>query len=172
MIDTTTPPPQPDLWSCIRRDFLAGDTAAVLAERYAVFERTIRRHAAMHGWRRSDSASNENLVRSMRRRTIDDVVDEHPSLAPLAEINAEDMADLLLHPDPRYLRQFAFKRAAEEAVLDRPAGCLAWMRVVEAMNRSGDLLTREDWHFSPADRIRAMFIGADREASDDDLAAP
>lgn len=167
MTDTANTSPELDLWSCIRRDFLAGEPASSLAERYAVTERTIRRQAAMHGWRRCDRVpSDDDVIRTMRRRSLDDVVTEYPSLAPLVELNTEDMAELLLHPDPKYLRHFAFRRAAEEAVLDHPARCLAWMRVVEAMNRSGDRITREDKHFSPADRIRAMFIEANPGWSD------
>jgi hypothetical protein len=156
MTDTADSSPQPDLWSCIRRDFLAGETATLLAERHAVSERTIRRHAAMHGWRRRDEARGGHF----RLRTLEDVLEDQPSLIPLDDVNVEDKAQLLLHPTPDYLRHFAFKRAAEEAAVYRPVNCLAWMRVVAALERSGDRLSREEAHFSLADRIRAAFVKA------------
>lgn len=158
--DPLDAPAQPDLWSCIRRDFLAGEPASLLAERYAISERTIRRRAAIHGWRRRDRDSDAGSTAGLRARSIDEVIADHPTLKPIAEINTEDMANLLLTPDPHLLRRFAFKRAAEEAAQDRPAGCLAWMRIVQAMDRSGERITREDWHFSTADRIRASFLEA------------
>ena len=47
----------PDVWTAVRADYLAGVSAPVLAERYTVSERSVRRRAAAEGWRREDAGA-------------------------------------------------------------------------------------------------------------------
>lgn len=166
-----------DLWGRIRRDYLAGASAAVVSERYGVSQRTIQRRASAQGWRRCDRNVDEEIdpawpVPPPRgvyspRRTMADVLDHNPSLEGVCRVNSVDLDELLLRPDPETLRHFAFKRAAESAVMGRPAEALSWMRLVGAVERSGDRIESEESRFSRADRMRAAFIGAiDRHLDD------
>lgn len=185
--DPESPEAEPslDLWGRVRRDYLAGASAAVVGERYGVSQRTIQRRASAQGWRRCDRAAGEEIdpdwpMPAPRgvyspRRSMDDVLAQHPSLKGVTRVNAMDLDDLLLRPDPETLRHFAFKRAAEAAAMGRPAEALSWMRLVGAVDRSGDRIESEEARFSRADRMRAAFIGAiDRHMDDleDEGASP
>lgn len=175
--NTTNAPPQPDLWTLVKRDYLAGDTAQVLSERYGISVRTLRRVSADQKWRRRDRTwpggihdgwpgEIEPHVYGPRRTRLD-VARNFPELDHVEQVNAQDADQLLLTPDPGFLRHFAFKRAAESAAMDRPTQCLAWMRVVASLDRSGDRIEQEDWGFSTADRLRAAFVHSVNKATAD-----
>ena len=57
--DPENPAPHADLWTRARADFLAGESAPVVAERYGLSVRSLRRRAAAEGWRRSDRMAPE-----------------------------------------------------------------------------------------------------------------
>ena len=177
MTDTTNAPPQADLWTLVKRDYLAGDTADILSERYGVSVRTLRRVSAEQKWRRRDRTwpggihdgwpgEIETHVYGPRRTRLD-VARNFPELDQVERVNAQDADQLLLTPNPGFLRHFAFKRAPESAALDRPTQCLAWMRVVTSLDRSGDRIEQEDWGFSTADRLRAAFVHSINRATAD-----
>ena len=144
-----SPPPTSDIWLRIRGDYLAGVSAPVLAERYGVSLRTLRRQAARLGWRRKDDV--------LERR--------HAAAIGLGEEMSEVMEDmgaeefsLLFEPRPHVLRRFAFRKASEEAAMDRPQQSLAWIRVAERMDRCGERIEAEGELFRDIDHLRAAYL--------------
>lgn len=145
-----------DVWSAIRRDYCAGDSTVVLAERYDLADRSIRRRAALENWRRDAD------VEALRPHPRDHRAQEalvYPALARIEDLNREDLHDLLFMPDVTELARFAFRRAAESAALDGPAQTSAWLRVARLATdlraQRGDLTTPG---YTQADYIRAEMM--------------
>lgn len=177
---TQTPPPPPplppppaerprlsdDVWLQIADDYRAGDSTPVLAERYGVADRSVRRRAALEHWRRdADVAALRHHPRD--RRAADHAV--YPALATIEDLNGEDLHDLLFMPDIDDLCRFAFRRAAECAALDGPAQTAAWLRVARLSTALG--AHREDLQsrYRRADYARAeMMHERPRPAAADD----
>lgn len=131
-----------DVWSAIRRDYCAGDSTLLLAERYDLADRSIRRRAALENWQRT--ADVEALRPHPRdHRGQEELV--YPALAEIDDLNRQDLHDLLFTPDITELSRFAFRRAAECAALDGPVQTAAWLRVARLATdlraRRGDLTT-------------------------------
>lgn len=164
------PDPQPhpaplDVWALARRDYLAGDTAPIVAERYGLSERTLQRRAAGEKWRRSDvkappfacqSASLNRMVRHFK-----ELVDS-PHMQPVHTARQTAKIELLMAPDSIALRLFAFRQAAECAAMDLPGQAIQWMRLVQQLDRSGDRVDREDATFPEADHLRATYKELER----------
>lgn len=79
-------------------------------------------------------------------------------MADVEQAAFTDRFNLLVQPDQKSLRRFAFEQAAEAAALSRPAESLVWMRLVQALERTGDRIEREAPGFRDPDYIRAAFF--------------
>lgn len=143
------PPRSAETWNQIRVDFMAGVSGPVLAERYGVPLRTLRHRAATEGWRRQDDDPQ-------RRR--DAAVEADPELAEVLEDQGLDQFRLLFEPQPDVLRRFAFRKASEEAAMDRPQQSLVWLRVAERLERCGDRIDAEAPLFRDIDHLRAAYL--------------
>ncbi|WP_309628650.1 hypothetical protein [Brevundimonas sp.] len=160
------PPRSAETWNQIRADFMAGVSGPVLVERYGVPLRTLRHRAAVEGWRRQDHDPH-------RRRAA--VLEAEPELAEVLEEEGLDQFRLLFEPQPDVLRRFAFRKASEEAAMDRPQQSLVWLRVAERLERCGDRIDAEAPLFRDIDHLRAAYLrrvsdrpGASQQAPDPD----
>jgi hypothetical protein len=150
-----------DLWVHVRRDYQAGEPAALVAERYRISVRSLRRRAAAAGWRRCDRdigpmADMPAWTRDGQDRQA--ALQARPELAAMVTANENDLFDLLVDPAPVELRRYAFNQACEAAALRRPAEAVAWMRLVQLAQRTGAGLDDESQPFREADHIRAAFL--------------
>lgn len=169
MTDTPIPTERPrlsdDVWHLIADDYRAGESTPVLAERYGVTDRSVRRRAALENWRR-DADVAALRTRPRDRKAADQVV--YPALAEIEDLNGEDLHDLLFMPDIDDLCRFAFRRAAECAALDGPAQTAAWLRVARLSTalgaHRGDLQPR----YTRADYARAEMMHEQPGWSDPD----
>ena len=170
----TEPDPQPhpsplDVWALVQRDYLAGDTASVVADRYGLSERTVRRRAGAEGWRRTDAkdASRGYANWSRRMEAEKSAAGEFPDLMEVLDARRREQFDLLAAPDAATLRLFAFRKAAEFAAMDHPSRATLWMRLVQQLDRVGDRLDRDDAELPQADYMRAAFLNRmDMEADE------
>ena len=144
-----------EIWAAIAADYRAGESTPVLAERYGVADRSVRRRAALENWRRE--ADVEALRSGPRdRRAADHVV--YPALEEIDDLNSEDLHDLLFMPDVNDLCRFAFRRAAECAALDGPAQAAAWLRVARLSTALGAHRGDLQPHYRRADYARAEMM--------------
>lgn len=153
-------PRSADLWMQIRDDYLAGVSGPVLAERYGVSLRTLRQRAAVDGWRRQDD-DHHRLEKAELR--------DNPELKEVFEVQGGQQFHLLFDPQPHILRRFAFRKASEEAAMDRPQSSLAWLRIAERLERCGDRIDAEARPFRDIDHLRAAYL---RRLGDDPDAPP
>lgn len=136
-------------WDQAREDFLTGEPAVIVAARLQVSERTVTRRAAQEGWRRRDQP----------RRVIPPL---DPTLTPLSPLDNLMLAteierrELLDHPDPRRSIRFAYQRANEAAMRGRPSEALAWVRLIEVLDRVGASIHMACGLASDADFLRAI----------------
>ncbi len=156
-------PPRPDaeLWALARRDFLAGDTAPVVAERYGFTERTLRRRAAVEGWRRRDIEPQPLAVPPDWLRpplSREEAIERDPELEEIKNAEGSDRFFLMFDPTPRDLRRFAFRQASESAAVDKPQQAVAWMRLVALIDRCGDRVDEESRPFREIDYLRAAYL--------------
>lgn len=156
-------------WAAARADYESGASAAVVAERYGIPPRTVRRHALAEGWRREDGPG----VYARRLEQLGFDPDGRPECAVIEDLNGEDAYELLFVPHADALAGFAFRRAAESAVVGGPAESAAWLRVAHLAERLGNRYDVRHDPFGPADQMRAEMMrppGNSRdEAVDDDL---
>jgi hypothetical protein len=166
--DTPAPPLPSDPWALARRDYMAGMSGPVVAERHGLPLRTLRHRAAREEWRRSDLSAADALP-SSRPIGREEFIEEFPELAAIDAAASLEKLDLLIDPDPRQFRQVAFRRAAEAAAMNRPHDASAWMRLVVQIGRAE---AQADFRLSPysaADYIRAGYLSQVR--ADEDAAA-
>jgi len=157
----TPPPPDPaaQVWEHIRKDYLAGESAPVLAERYGWSERTIRRRAALEGWRRADrTAAAADFPLWAAAPDRDEELGDRPELAEAEALRSAENFALLFGPTAVEMRAIAFRRSAEAAAMGHPAEAVVWMRLVQQLDRTGDRLDRERRAFSQTDYVRAAYI--------------
>lgn len=158
------PDPQPhpaplDVWALARRDYLAGEPASAVAERYGLNERTLHRRAARDGWRRSDTEPRQALPEWRHRMKAQyQAALEDPSLELVREAHRSGQLDLLAAPDSTTMRLFAFRQAAECAAMGHPAQAVVWMRLVQQVERCGERLDHECSAFSEADLLRSALL--------------
>lgn len=180
------------VWELIHADYVAGCSATVLAERYGLSERTVRRRAARDGWRydrpehlqglRTGPAdeSFRRLTRSLAGEppSADEALDDSPDLELFTAAHDHEIAQLLLRPAPERLSRFAFRRAAECAAEGKPAEAGAWMRLVTSVSRTEGWMRNAGRPFAHADWLRAGYAadlrahaGIDPEADANDFEA-
>ena len=185
-------PPMQEIWRRARADYLAGDSAPVVAERYGLTERNVRRRASLESWRRCDTASSETLDAPLGAPEINldrppgwsgspvlnrqGFIADHPEYDEIAAARDAAAWSLLFSPSPDDMRVFAFRRAAEGAAMRRPAEATAWLRVLRLMDQcepptlnAADLFTEDD-HLRAA-MIRAMGVRSG-EIDDDEEDGP
>lgn len=161
--DTPAPPASrtpPEIWAAARDDYLAGDSAPVVTERYGLSLRSFQRRAGIEGWRRADISvpSPRDAPIWSRGLTKAQLIEIHPELGDIEEARAEEVFQLLFEPSAVDLRRFAFRRAAELAAIDSPRQALVWMRLVQMLDRPGERIDRESSTFTPVDHLRSAFL--------------
>lgn len=158
--------PEAEVWRRARQDYLGGDTSRVVCERYGLAERTFQRRAAEEGWRRVDTRPPEVGVATpppwawRPGRSRHDIIDEQPEYAEIGAARDAAAVGMLFAPDPEKLRTFAFRRACEAAVIDRPSDAAAWLRVQRLCDQCAPLANVEGDAFSEIDHLRAAFLRA------------
>jgi len=159
-----------EIWSVARADYLSGESAPVVAERHGLSLRSLRRRASLEGWRRTDieSPAPGNPPVWERGLSKADLIELHPELGEIEAVHAEETIQLLFDPTPREFRQFAFRRAAELAATDSPRQALAWMRLVQMLERTGERIDREGAVLDPVDQLRAAVL----RRLDEEIATP
>lgn len=161
--DPERPAPPSELWAAARADYLAGCSAPVVAERYGLSERTVRRRAAVETWRRSDGPPRGVEPSGFWNRgplSRKELVEQCPELEEVEQEMFSARFDLLIEPDQKNLRRFAFQQAAEAAAMSRPAEAVVWMRLVQALENTGDRIDREAGRLREQDYIRAAYLRA------------
>lgn len=161
MTQPSKPPAPTHAWDQARHDYLAGVSAPVVAERYGLSERSLRRRAAAEGWRRADvvtAAKGDQPYWNRGPLSPDEAMARFPELAEVNEARQTDGFFLLFDPKQCELRRFAFKKAAEAAALGHPQEAVVWMRLVQQLDRSGDRIQREAQPFEEQDYIRAAYL--------------
>lgn len=150
-----------EAWAHAREDFISGVSVAVIAERYGVTDRSVRRRAAIEGWRRPDFMPSRLAPPPpwmAGPRTKDEEMEIDPALEEVEEAETTSRFGLLFNPHPRTLRRFAFRQAAENAAVDRPQQAVAWMRLVQLVDRCGDGLVSDSSAFREIDHVRASYL--------------
>jgi hypothetical protein len=136
--DEDTPPLPPDaprarqirmliVWAQARHDYLAGDTAETVCERYDLALSTLRYRAAREGWRRID-----------RRETgLADHLPPDVAQATLARstLSGADAGDEAADVDAADLAGQTLKRVRRALANGRPGEAGSWMRLHEKLNR-------------------------------------
>ncbi len=159
--DSPATRPSPETWERVRADYMSGVGAPVLGERYGVTVRSIRRRAAIEGWRRTDFAPSglgppPPWMRAAPSKEVE--MDEDPALEDIEEAESTSRFALLFNPDPRSFRRFAFRQAAENAAIDQPQQSLAWMRLVHMAERCMTSLETDATAFRQIDHVRAAYL--------------
>lgn len=151
------------LWREARELYVIGLSPRAIADRLALGERNVRRRAAAEGWVRSAGVP---LGRDARRRLAPE---SDPVLQALTAEHEQQVGELLAHPDAVGLRRFAFQRATDAAVAGSPVECTAWLRVIDALRRNGELVDADDRALEPRHMARAEYlyelVAADLEAT-------
>ena len=166
-----------NVWAAARRSYLDGCSTPVIAERHGLNERTVRRRAAQEGWaetRRRGRATPAGLAAELLARkppvfagepaSAESEVERDPNLEPFIQAHSYEVGELLLKPQPDRLSRFAFRRSAEAAAAGAAGEALAWMRLVQAVDRAYDRLDKASRPFSAADYMRASYAEQLREA--------
>ena len=157
----------PETWAVARADYEAGASAAVVAERYGIPLRTVHRHVVAEDWRREDDPA----LYARRLHKLRHDLGSRPELAAIDDLNGEDADELLFVPNSFGLAGFAFRRAAECAVLGGAAESAAWLRVAHLAERLGNRHDVGHDPFSAADQLRTEMmrppVGADYQPVDD-----
>ena len=157
----------PEAWGRAREDFIAGVSCAVIAERYGTTDRSVRRRAAIEGWRRRDFLPARPAPPPpwmAAPRTKDEEMEADPALEEVDAAESTSRFGLLFNPHPRTLRRFAFRQAAENAAVDRPQQAVAWMRLCQLVDRCGDGLDSDAAAFRDVDYVRAAYLHRLNEA--------
>lgn len=169
MTRTQTRPPRltAEAWAHAREDFIAGISAAVIAERYGTTDRSIRRRAAIEGWRRPDFMPSRLAPPPpwmAGPRTKEEEMEIDPALEEVDEAESVSRFGLLFNPNAGSLRRFAFRQAAENAAVDRPQQAMTWMKLVQLVNTCDFRLTNESSAFRDIDHVRAAYLRRLNEA--------
>ncbi len=96
-----------------------------------------------------------------------EAVSDDPALEEVDEAESTARFALPFNPEPRALRRFAFRRAAESAAVDRPQEAAAWMRLVPLADRCDERVERDGQPFRDIDSIRAASLKRASEAFPD-----
>lgn len=172
----TACPHETEVWRRARQDYLGGDTAQVVCERYGLARATFYRVATRDGWRRTDvgaPAMDEPPPWALPRalRAVD-IIEEHPEYAEIEAARTSEAFALLFNPEADDLRGFAFRRACEAAALHKPGEASAWLRVQRLAEQCRKLPEIPHGPYRPEDHLRAQFIRAMDPQHALDVASP
>ncbi|MDO1558659.1 hypothetical protein Q0812_04355 [Brevundimonas sp. 2R-24] len=113
-------PHRSELWCRARQDYLAGDSAPVVAERYGLSERSLRRRASVQGWRRVD----------VQPPSEPDILPSAPAEDSVQGSDPDPEAEALkASPSRTGFRAYAFRRACEAAADDHLNEAAAWLKL-------------------------------------------
>lgn len=174
MTQTQTPAPEAfppftqrpearEVWRRARADYLAGDSAPVIAERYGLSERSVRRRASVEGWRRCDLEAEIAPPPHWSRaepKSRSAYIAEHPEYGEIAAARDADAFLLLFNPEQAEFRRHAFRRAAAGAAMDRPGEAAAWLRVLRLLDQCEPMPHPHDGLFPADDHMRAAVLRA------------
>lgn len=153
-----------ELWRRARQDYLGGDSAPVVAERYGLSERTVRRRASVEGWRKADVEPppfDDPPPWGVRYyRVQSEIIDDHPEYDGIAAARQQDTFNLLFTPEQHDLKGFAFRRACEAAAMNKPLEAASWLRVQRLIEQCGPVPDPHRDAFSPDDHLRAALLRA------------
>lgn len=170
-------PLDPLAWKRAHADYVAGCSCGVIAERYGVDERTVRRHVRAESWRHD----RPEHLRGLRLKppepdiapevaweagepmTAEAQLNEDPDLRLFMAAHNHEVSQLLMRPGPQRLSRFAFRRASEAAADGRPAEAGSWMRLVKDIARTEDHMLKSALPFGAAEYMRAGFAARLRE---------
>ena len=156
-LDDRRPPSAPLYdWPDARADYLAGESAGLVAARLGVSYRTLQRRAAREGWRRIDHKRSARFAGDKAKLDQAEFEPDSP-LGLFVTATEYEVGELLLDPAPtRYIR-FAFRRSAEAAVRGRPTEALSWARLVAVLDKVAPGVSDTARAFNSADYMRAMY---------------
>jgi len=165
-----TPRPRADeeTWADARADYENGVSTPVVAERYGLGERQVRRRAFNEGWKKPRRSFPRSFA-GIPPGEVEELARD-PNLQPFVDAHSYEVGELLMLPTADRLSRFGFRRAAEAAGAGRIAEAQAWMRLVAQVNRLQPKLDRQQRPFNEADYIRAEFAAQLREAFEAKLA--
>ena len=178
------PRPVAETWAIARREYLAGASAAVVAERHGLSLRSLRRRAAVEGWRRSDPPdartpdagpsdarlSSAEIALMGLPRSERAAIEKTPELEHVRTAEDAEALALMFNADAGSFRRFAFRRSTEAAIMGGPTEALAWARLVHVLTRIGPVVDADTKPFKDVDYRRAHFLRMIRimEAGKDD----
>jgi len=174
------PPPSAPFydWSDARADYLAGETAGVVAGRLGVSYRTVQRRAERDGWRRRDQRRLARLAGDGALLEYQDLDPDSP-MALFVAAHEYEVGELLMDPEPQRYIRYAFRRSAEAAARARPAEALSWARLVAVLDRVGPGVDKTRRAYNSADYARALYAQKLRDVMEpededeaDDAGAP
>lgn len=117
------------VWALVRRGYLAGETARVLAERYGPSRHTIHKRAQQKGW---------------TKKALKEAQDAEPLRPPPVRIQGpESDQEPVRQAEPASPREAAVAaagRAAAEMFAGRPVAAVEFARLAEALARVADRL--------------------------------
>jgi len=132
-----------DVWDAVRADYLAGLSGPECCRRHGVGLTSLRKRAALEGWRRADQP--------WRIATDSDLDDEGQMLE-------DDVCGEIDQISPRQLSWLAERRMMRAVLRGDAAGALRWRRVRLAMQLDEAELQRwideESWAEARADAAR------------------
>ena len=150
--------PEQAAWAWAQEAYLGGESAAVVAARIGVSERTLQRRAAKDGWRRKDQprAWLESLSESADR----DADDPNSPTAQFAAMATRETSELLIDPTLPVFVRHAFRRSAEAAAMSRVSESLHWARLFVLLQGAYHNAPAPDARANTADRLRAAYAEA------------
>ena len=144
------------IWAAARRDYEAGASVRVVAERFGLNIRTVTRHAKAEKWNRPRISAADGYEFHRKQRQYDPYDREvYMACTIMRQLDEER---LLLSPDSIGLCLYAFRRAAECANVGGPTEALSWIRLAEATARLRRGVNVDIHPYTEADyrRISAM----------------
>ena len=130
---------------------MATASPRLLAERFGLSERNVRRRAAEERWPRASCAATASAW--------DDGPAHDPALDAFVTARKVEVNELLLHPTRSTLSKFAFRRATEAAA-SRPLEASGWLRLVDQLRRNARAVDEPEESVDPADVLRARYAEA------------
>lgn len=167
------PPPSAPFydWPDARADYLAGESAGVVAGRLGVSYRTVQRRAERDGWRRRDRKLLA-LIGGDGARHEEEALDPDSPMALFVDAHEYEVGELLLDPEPKRYIRYAFRRSAEAAARARPAEALVWARLVSVLDKVAPGVGDTRRAFNSADYARALYADKLRKVMEGETEEP
>jgi hypothetical protein len=147
-----------ETWAQARDDYENGVSPRLIAERYGLGERHVRRRAASEDWPRRPGGGRTHVS-----------LPDPELVATFDEDRRLELNELLMRPGPDALARFAFRRATEAAALGAPSETLGWLRVVDQIRRNGASLEAAEEAYHPTDYLRAHYADTLAKVTGEDV---